>query len=414
LDQPLGTAAVAAAPVLSGESLLVGLCALLLPVLPPVLLPPVLPPVPVPVPVPDPEPLLLPEPADVLADADGLAVGDEVGGALVLALGLGLADWVGVVLAGAEGVVLADGWPAGVVAGATGAELGDVGEAATAVGVVRRVAEHVGDGVGRAVELTCAVDVAWASDPAVAVGVANGKADAIADDFGFTTPAPGVALAERASADAQPVAPAPPPVAAPEFPCAAVLAPSRDDKPPCRTPLPVRVLPPPLAEPSTAVVCPPVSTAELACTIAWRSGTTVSATAAMKPTPARTPTGLIQLPRAAASSARGGGKFGRCERSWEKRGHVQWPRQTQFLPRSTTAPAMARSQARGGRRLVRARIRSSPSEPGSTPLTAADNACRRAFSRSSSGAVMPSPACPQCHCVSCSKIFRSADIPRAV
>lgn len=64
--------------------------------------------------------------------------------------------------------------------------------------------------------------------------------------------------------------------------------------------------------------------------------------------------------------------------------------------------------------MVRARIFSSPSAPGSTRLAAADNARRSARSRSSSGPVMPSPASLPRHAVSCSKIDLSAAIARAV
>jgi hypothetical protein len=56
--------------------------------------------------------------------------------------------------------------------------------------------------------------------------------------------------------------------------------------------------------PSTPAVCPPVSTAELAWTIACRSGGTASVADAMKATPPRTTTGRIQLLRAAWISLR--------------------------------------------------------------------------------------------------------------
>lgn len=100
----------------------------------------------------------------------------------------------------------------------------------------------------------------------------------------------------------------------------------------------------------------------------------------------------------------------------EKEGidHAQWPCHTQWLALSATPLATLSSHGRGGRRPARARIRSSPSAPGSTWPTAADSAFRSVFSRLSSDAVMPSPACPLRHDVSCSKIDRSADIPRAV
>lgn len=190
-------------------------------------------------------------------------------------------------------------------------------------------------------------------------------------------------------------------------------------------PPPARVPPPLVLVPGTAVVSPPVSTTELAWTIACRTGGTASAADAMKATPARTAAGRTQLLRAAWISVcdieRGTGlltlaQCRTCCRIWRKDGpgHAQWPRQTQFLARSTTPLAMASGHGRGGRRLVLARIRSRPSAPGSTPPTAAESALRRACSRSSSGPVMPSPACRLRHAVSCSKIDRSAVIPRAV
>jgi hypothetical protein len=125
---------------------------------------------------------------------------------------------------------------------------------------------------------------------------------------------------------------------------------------------------------------PPVSTFKLTCMIAWRNGGTASVMTAMNTTPASTPSGRSQLAPA-------------------------WPAKSRRL---------AASRGCGGRCLVRARIRSSPSAPGSTRLTAADSARRSACSRSFSGAVMPSPASLPRHVVSCSKIDLSAAIARAV
>lgn len=167
---------------------------------------------------------------------------------------------------------------------------------------------------------------------------------------------------------------------------------------------------------------PPVSTFELTCTIAWRSGGTASVMTAMNATPASTPSGRSQLAPAWPAKSRrlAAGRIppvpawdselsrGRCS------GHAQWPRQTQCSARSRTPLAAATSRGCGGRCLVRARIRSSPLAPGSTRLTAADSARRSACSRSFSGAVIPSPASLPRHVVSCSKIDLSAAIARAV
>jgi hypothetical protein len=203
------------------------------------------------------------------------------------------------------------------------------------------------------------------------------------------------------------------------------------------TPFPSAVPPPPVPVPvpGTSVACPPVSTVELTWTTACRSGATARVRLTMNATPARTPAGRNRLPPAALSTARGGGTSARHDRRPGSRvvrfpgsrsgsrsagklrpgrGQAQWPRQTQFLAHSTMALTTATSHGRGTRRLFLARIRSSPSAPGSTSPTAADSARRRACSRSSSGAVMPSPACPQRHGVSCSKVDLRAAIPRAV
>jgi hypothetical protein len=71
---------------------------------------------------------------------------------------------------------------------------------------------------------------------------------------------------------------------------------------------------------------------------------------------------------------------------------AQWPFQTQCLARPTASAAKLSSHGRGGRAPILARIRSSPSVPGSTWLTASVSARRSASSMPSSGAVMPSPA----------------------
>jgi hypothetical protein len=169
-------------------------------------------------------------------------------------------------------------------------------------------------------------------------------------------------------------------------------------------------IPPPLVRvPSTLEAWPPVSTLELTCTTACRSGATASVAQTASAMPASTETGRNQ-PRPPAPRTDGVGKVGRTVIE----GRASRPRQVQFPARSMKALTMARSHGCGGRRLVLARILSSPSAPGRTSSTAADSARRKACSRSSSGAVMPSPACPQHHDVSCSRIDLSADIPRAV
>jgi hypothetical protein len=71
---------------------------------------------------------------------------------------------------------------------------------------------------------------------------------------------------------------------------------------------------------------------------------------------------------------------------------AQCPFQTQCLARPTVSAATLNSHGRGGRALILARIRSSPSVPGSSWLTASVSARRRTSSRPSSGVVMPSPA----------------------
>lgn len=94
--------------------------------------------------------------------------------------------------------------------------------------------------------------------------------------------------------------------------------------------------------------------------------------------------------------------------------HAQCPCHVQFRAQLTTPTMTLSSHGCGFRSPILVRIRSSPSAPGSTWLTAAVRACRSAFSRSSSGVVMPSPASPPDHGVSCVRIDLSAAIARAV
>jgi hypothetical protein len=95
-------------------------------------------------------------------------------------------------------------------------------------------------------------------------------------------------------------------------------------------------------------------------------------------------------------------------------GQAQCPRQVQNLTRSTAPDRTASSQGRGGRLPMRARMLSSPSAPGSIPLTASDRARRSASSRPSSGEDGPSSTCPPGHGVFCSRVDLSAAIARAV
>ena len=178
---------------------------------------------------------------------------------------------------------------------------------------------------------------------------------------------------------------------------------------------PLPPLPPLMPVPSTLPAWPPVSTVELTCTTACRSGATASVAETANATPASTEAGRNQpWPPAPRSAARvDGDSSGKLSRKASE-DQASRPRQVQLPARSMKAMPMAMSHGRGGRRLVLARILSSPSAPGWTSPTAADSARRKACSRSSSGAVMPSPACPQHHDVSCSRIDLSADIPRAV
>jgi hypothetical protein len=124
---------------------------------------------------------------------------------------------------------------------------------------------------------------------------------------------------------------------------------------------------------------PPVSTVLLAWMIAWRKGCTPSETLAMTAIPARTATGRSQPaaagplapsgPRAADGNRRS--SRGSAAGQVSAAGQAQWPRQVQFLTHSYAPLMMLSSQGRGGRLLILARMRSSPSSPGSTGPTAA-------------------------------------------
>jgi hypothetical protein len=228
--------------------------------------------------------------------------------------------------------------------------------------------------------------------------------------------------------------------------CGPVLdgcAPSASLEPGCAVPVPSGEplpLPPGVPFPSgpPPPACgwlPPDSTLLLAVRIACRNGGTASVTLAMAATPARTATGLIQVsaparrparPASGSRASRGHGtdssqaSASRQPRNVSTRarsepGQAQCPRQVQYRTRSTAATSTLASHGCGGRVLVLARIFSSPSAPGSTSATAAESAFRSACVRSSSGAVMHSPASPpRHHDVSCCSIALSAAIARAV
>lgn len=171
---------------------------------------------------------------------------------------------------------------------------------------------------------------------------------------------------------------------------------------------------PPVPVPSRPAAGVPASTVELACTSAPRSGPTETAKAAESASAAPASAGPSRY------TGRGAGRPPGREKRARRRGRphgARRPRQVHALTRSASALITVTNHGRGGRSLIRARIFSSPSNPGSTPATASESACRstRSRSSSSSGKVMPSPARPQRHDVSCSRILDlRAAIPRAV
>lgn len=217
-------------------------------------------------------------------------------------------------------------------------------------------------------------------------------------------------------------------------PVAAECGPPTAPPPGCVVPPPLRVPPPTtVGVPFTSVPAAsgpvaPVSTFELAAMIAWRNGGTASETPAMTAIPARTATGRIQLTAAGRAVPPGGGRLrnlghgtaagqARCGRQAHGRCQSQCPRHVQYRTRSPAPASTLSSHGRGGRVLVLARIFSSPSAPGSTWSAAAESALRSAASspRSSSGAVIVSPASPpRHHDVSCCRIDLSAAMARAV
>ena len=180
---------------------------------------------------------------------------------------------------------------------------------------------------------------------------------------------------------------------------------------------------------------PPFSTVLLAWMIAWRNGRTISPRQRMTAIPASAAPGRShQAPRRGRGRWRGSGRVvspvsapgaplrlrarrlrhGGVARQGSDSGQAQCPRQVQERALSARPARTANSQERGGRVPVRARIRSSPLAPGSTPPTAADKARRSASSKPSSGEDGSSSTCPPRHGVSCSRIDLSAAIARAV
>jgi hypothetical protein len=208
-------------------------------------------------------------------------------------------------------------------------------------------------------------------------------------------------------------------------------------------------VPLPACEPLPSVPAPPegcdgLKTVLLAWMIAWRKGCTLNETLAMIAIPASTITGrsqptlsreALRPDRAEPSPSSSPGRGRRRSRGSDNRGndnrgsdnddndnddndrcgndnrgsarpaavgsavghaqlqcHDQCPRQTQFLAASRAPAPTVSHHGRGGRPPILARIRSSPSAPGSTPPTASARPRRSDSSMPSSGVVMPSPA----------------------
>jgi hypothetical protein len=227
---------------------------------------------------------------------------------------VGVDDSVGVPVGVAEAVPVAGGVVAGAVDNGAddGADVGDwVADVAGAVvGVIGCLAGTVG---------AAAAECAQFDERAAG----NGRADGLAAAPSVTTAGPGgaptIVLADvvpsASVAFAAPATAFPVPVAhfGPLAVCADVDAcpPTEESAPGVGCPGPGRPAPPPAGTPlpfvlvpCTPAVCPPVSTAELAWTIACRRGGTASVADAIKATPPRTAAGRIQLLRAAWMSAR--------------------------------------------------------------------------------------------------------------
>jgi len=184
------------------------------------------------------------------------------------------------------------------------------------------------------------------------------------------------------------------------------------------------VTPPPASRPvPSVVVCAPAplvpapggdrapagSSTALAAVIARRTGWTPRETLAMTAMPAR-PVASQSTPMRQVPSAPGTGNV----RVSSRPGQAQCPRQVQDRTRSAAPDRTASSQGRGGRPPMRARIRSSPSVPASTPPTASDRARRSAPSSPSSSEDGSSSTGAPDHGVFCSRVDLSAAIARAV
>jgi hypothetical protein len=358
-------------------------------------------------------------PSPVLPVSPSGSVGESVGLSLPVSVGVGLDvgdSLVGVGDAVGEGDVV----PTVGVADALGAP-SDVGVGvADGVGVAHdRVG--VGDGDGRAdgVRLRTSNSVfsslAEVGVSATVGAVGAGEGDTVVVMSVVTL---GVQVADVVGrGDAGPpdeVAPAPRLV--PSAPVGVALV-------PCE-PVPLFVCEPFPSVPAPPLGCGgrPLRTVLLAWMIAWRKGCTPNETLAMIATAASTPAGrsqpksttaavradragpnLSSSPGRGRRRSRGNGSCGtRCSTppadAGSAAGHAQLqcqdqcPRQTQCVaaPR-VSAPALS-SQGRGGRLPILARIRSSPSAPGSICPTASARPRRSAFSMPPSGVVTPSPA----------------------
>jgi hypothetical protein len=202
--------------------------------------------------------------------------------------GAGLA---GEPLAGSDGTAVAGGW---LMAVADGSADGDPAGLASRAAVVRPEARQV---PARPVP---SLPVFPLLVPAVPVPAAFAS---------FALPVPAMAgdmlagdmLAPASAARVRPAAghPAPrarPPAACPSSRLAAAEDACGESPRPSsrRVPFPAGMPALSWPGPSTAVVWPPVSTAELAWTIVWRTGVMASATAASTPTPPSTAAGLVQ------------------------------------------------------------------------------------------------------------------------
>jgi hypothetical protein len=308
-----------------------------------------------------------------------LAVGvTDVLGAPPEVLGVGVTDGLAVAHDG-DGDGVADGRTAGVRLRAISSAFRSLAE----VGVVATV----GSGSGEAATELVTTVVTLA--PQVADAVGCGEA---------------VPLDELAPA----------PRVVPSAPVDVALAPAGPVPLPVGEPLPSVPAPPPGCDGPTC------RTVVLAAMIAWRNGCTPNETLAMIATAASTATGRSQLtsnrpavragwlwparsgsPGPGSSRSRGNGSRGtRASALAAGAGSAavhagfqcQDQRQTQCLAAPRVSAAKLSSHGRGGRPPILARIRSSPSVPGSIRPRASVSSRRSASSMPPSGVVMPSPA----------------------